>query len=55
MSEFFPPCFSCSNNYDVLRSSSGYEDKNIVEIPEAIIAGHLTSFIRSQFQVDLLL
>ena len=30
ISEFFPACFSCNNNFNLLQSSSGSDDKNIV-------------------------
>ena len=46
MSELFPACFSCSNNFNLLHSSSGSDDKNIVfETPEAIILGDLSILI----------
>ena len=42
--EIFPACFSCSFNSNISESSSGLEDKNLVdgETPEAetFIAGH---------------
>ena len=35
LSELFPACFSCSNNNNLLQSSSGSDGKNTVfEIPE---------------------
>ena len=54
ISEFFPACFSCNNNFNLLQSSSRSDDKNIVEIPEAMIAGDLSNFIRVLSRVDLL-
>ena len=30
ISEFFPPCFSCSNNFNLSYSLSGSVDKNLV-------------------------
>ena len=55
MSELFPACFSCNNNYSLLHNSSGSDDKNIVfETPEAMIAGDLSNFIRLLSRVDLL-
>ena len=56
MSEFFTACFSCNNNFNLLHSSSGSDDKNIVfETPEAetIRPGDLSNFIRVLSQVDL--
>ena len=47
--EFFPACFSCSNNVILLHISSGSDDKNVVfETPEAetIEPGDLSNFIR---------
>ena len=36
MSELFPACFSCNNNFSLLQSSSGSDDEKIVfETPEA--------------------
>ena len=43
--EIFPACFSCSNNFNLSQSSLGSHDKNFVEIPEAMIAGQLSSFV----------
>ena len=38
--EILPPCFSCNNNFNLLQSSFGSDDRIIVfEIPEAMIAG----------------
>ena len=58
ISELFPACFSCNNNFDLLNNLSGSDDKNIVfETPEAgtIKPGDLSNFIRVLSQVDLLL
>ena len=38
-SEFFLARFSCSNNFNLFHNSFGFSGKNIVEIPEAVIAG----------------
>ena len=54
MSELFPPCFSCNNNFNLLQSSSGFSDNNIVVTPEAIIAGDFSNFIRVLSRVDFL-
>ena len=36
MSELFPPCFSCNNNFNQSHNLSGPDDKNILfEKPEA--------------------
>ena len=36
MSELFPACFFCKNNFNLSQSSSGSDDKNIVfETPQA--------------------
>ena len=46
ISELLPACFSCNNNFNLLQSSSGSDDKNIVfETPEAKIAGDFSNFI----------
>ena len=53
--ELFPACFCCNNNFNLSQSSLGSEDRNIVfEKPEAMIAGHLSPFIRVLSRVDLL-
>ena len=55
-SELFPACFSCNNNFNLLQSSSGSDDKSIVfETPEAetIKPGDSSNFIRVLSQ-DLL-
>ena len=54
MSEFFPACFSCSNNFNLLRGSLGSDGKNIGEIPETLIAADLSYFIRVLSLVDYL-
>ena len=57
ISELFPTCFSCNNNFNQLHSSSGSDDKNIVfETPEeeTIKPGDLNNFIRVLSRVDLL-
>ena len=57
MSELFPACFSCNNNFNLSQSSLGSDDKNIVfETPEAetIKPGDLSNFISVLSQVDLL-
>ena len=53
MSELFPACFSCSNDLNLSHSSLGSDDKNVVEIPEAMIAGDLGDFISVRSQRDL--
>ena len=46
ISELFPACFSCHNNFNLLPNSSRSNGKNIVsETPEAMIAGDSSSFI----------
>ena len=57
ISELFPACLSCSNNFTLLQSSLGSDAKNIVfEIPEAEIIepGDLSNFISVPSQVVLL-
>ena len=54
MSELFPVCFSCSNNFNLLHYSSRSDDKKIVEIPEVVIAGDLSNFVRVRSRVDFL-
>ena len=54
MSEFFPPCSPCSNNFNLLHNSSGFSHKNIVVTSEAIIAGDFSNFIRVLSLLDLL-
>ena len=45
-SELFSACFSSSNNFNLLQSSSESDRKNIVfENPEAMIAGDFSNFI----------
>ena len=44
--ELFPARFSCSNNVHLSPNSSGSDgETNVSEIPEAMIAGDLSSFI----------
>ena len=43
--ELFPPSSSCNSNFNLSQSSSGSDDKNIVELPEAMIAGDSSIFI----------
>ena len=57
ISELFPACFSCYNNFNLLQSSSGSDDKNIVfETPEAETSkpGELSNLIRLLSRVDFL-
>ena len=57
MSKLFPACFSCSNSFNLLQSSSRSDDKNIVfQTPEAenIKPGDLSNSIRLLSRVDLL-
>ena len=49
MLELFSACSSRSNNSNQSQSSVGSEGKNIVESPQALIAGKLTSFMRDLF------
>ena len=45
MSELFPACFYCNNNANLLHNSLGSDHKiTIFEIPEAMMAGDLSSF-----------
>ena len=37
--DLLPPCFFCNSNFNLSQSSSGSDDKNLFEIPEAILAG----------------
>ena len=47
MSELFPACSSCRKKFNLSQSSSGSDDKNVVfEMPEAMIAGDFSNFIR---------
>ena len=46
--------FSCSNRFNLLQSSLGSDDKNTVEIPEAMIAGDISKFIRGLSRVGFL-
>ena len=43
MFELLPASFCCSTNLNLSHSSLGSDDKNIVEIPEAVIAGDLSN------------
>ena len=43
--ELFPPCFSCNSNFKLSQSSTGSDDKNLVEIPEDMIARDSSIFI----------
>ena len=55
MSELFPACFSCNNNFNLSHNSLGSDYKNIVfETPEDMIAGDFSNFIRTLSRVDLL-
>ena len=57
MSDLFPACFSCYNIFNLLHSSSGSNDKNIVfETPEAetFKPGDSSNFIRVVSLVDFL-
>ena len=56
MSESFPACISCSNNFNLSQSSSNSDDKNIVfQVLEAetIQPGELNNFIGVLSRVDL--
>ena len=46
ISKLFPACFSCNNNFNLLKCSSGSVGKNNVsEKPEAKTAGDLSNLI----------
>ena len=46
ISELFPACFSCNNNFNLSQSSLGSKDRVIdFENPEAMIAGGSSIFI----------
>ena len=47
-SEFFPARFSFNTNFSLSQNSSGFSDKNSVEIPEAMIAGDSSYFVRDR-------
>ena len=56
MSELFPACFSCNNNFNLSQISSGADDKNkVFETPEAetFNPGDLGNFISVLPQIDL--
>ena len=40
-----PVRFCCSNNFSLSHSSIGFSGKNIVETPEAMIAGDLSNLM----------
>ena len=44
MSEVSPACLSCSNKIIFCHNSLGSDDKNLVESPEAMVAGDLSNF-----------
>ena len=46
ISELFPACLSCSNNFNWLHSWLGSDGNFFVEIPGAMIACELRRFIR---------
>ena len=57
MLELFAACFSCSNSFNLLQSSSGSDDeKNVFETPEAETKkpGDLSTFIRVLLRIDFL-
>ena len=46
MSELYPACFSCNNNFTLLHKSSKSDDRIIIfGTPDAIIAGDFNKFI----------
>ena len=51
--EKLPACFSCNINFNLSQISLGSDVKKFFEIPEAMIAGDLSNFIRVRSQ-DLL-
>ena len=44
-SDLFVACLSCYINFVLSHSLLGSDDKNLVQIPEAMIAGDLGNFI----------
>ena len=57
MSEFFPACLSCSNNFNLLQSSSRSDDKNFVSKnlkQKPLNLAVLSNFIGVRSQVDFL-
>ena len=57
ISELFPACVSCNNNFILLHNSLGSDDRNIVfEKPEAETTkpGELSNFISFLSRIDLL-
>ena len=44
--ELLPACICCNNNFTLSQSTFGSDDKNIVEIPEAMIFGDLSNLIK---------
>ena len=48
ISELFPACFSCNNNFNLSHNSLESVDKNIVfETPESKKAGDFSNFFKS--------
>ena len=57
ISELFPACFPCNNNFNLSHNSIGSDVRNIVfESPEAetIKPGELSNFISFISRIDLL-
>ena len=57
MSELFPACFSCNNNFNLSQRSLGSDDRNIVfetHKAETNKPGDLSNFIRVLSRVDFL-
>ena len=55
ISELFPECFSCNNNFSLSHNSLASDDRNIVfETPEAetINPGDFSNFISDLSRVD---
>ena len=49
-SEIFPSCFSCSKNFNLLQSSLGADEKNLIfQTPEAetLVLGDFSNFFKS--------
>ena len=46
MSKLLPACFSSKNNFNLSHKLLELYDKFFVEIPEAMIAGDLSIFLR---------
>ena len=46
LTDLFPACFSCENNFNLSQSSLTLNGKiNVLETPEAIILGDSSNFV----------